>query len=136
MKRYLKLPEFIHGFLIFLLLMNLTGCYVYKPVSVYELSQYKPDEYKYVIKGKGLPFLLENPKISNGLLYGTANPDAILSKSNIIKIYPSPDYEIILKDSTNTFLIPIDRIAKIKRTKFSKLATAGLLYFIFSLFHW
>ena len=83
MQDYSNLLKIISVFMIFILLIQLTGCYSYKLISGSDPSLSQTDKYRYTIHTKDMDYPLKNTTISNGTLSGivvfgyTYNRDAI-----------------------------------------------------------
>jgi hypothetical protein len=122
--------EIISTLLIFILLINLTGCYSFKPVSGSYRYIFSNSTYHLIIQGKNnYSFLLKSPNISDNVLSGKVDFEESYIR-NVIKIYPTTDY-IIRIDSSGTFSIPLDRIAKVRKSEFSTVRTVitGIISF-------
>jgi hypothetical protein len=118
MKPYSQIQKIISVLMIFLLLMQLSGCYSYKIISSSTLPL--PDSIKssYIIHFQNSKYLLEKAIISNGILSGKidtmGNSHRIINR---IHIYLSSDS--VMKINTGYILsIPLDGIAKVKKAKF------------------
>jgi hypothetical protein len=126
-------------FLIFALLIQLTGCYSFKPISGSDPSISQTDKYRYIIYNKGVEYSLENPVISNGILSGKYKVDLKTAyRTKAIRIFPSPDF-VITVDTLSAISIPLDSIAKFKKSKFSVVKTIfviGIPFWIVSKIKW
>jgi hypothetical protein len=118
MKKYSQIQKIISALMIFLLLIQLSGCYSYKIISSSTLPL--PDSIKcsYYIHSQNSKYLLENTIISNGILSGkidtTGNSHRIINR---IHLYITSDS--VMKINNGKILsIPLDGIAKVKKAKF------------------
>jgi hypothetical protein len=127
-----KIPEssqffkIISVFLIFVLLIQFTGCYSFKPISWSDTSISQTDKYRYIIHTEFKDYALKNPIISNGTLTGNADFEKHSYRTKAIKLYPKPNYFWITIDTLNTISIPLDSIAKFKKSKFSIIKTIAI----------
>jgi len=111
------------AFLIFIILIQITGCYSFKPILGSDPSIYKSDKYSYLIYTRDMVYALENPKISNGILSGKYKVDFDKSyRTKTIKIYPPLDFAVKV-DTLFMISIPLDSIAKFKKSEFSVVKT-------------
>jgi hypothetical protein len=117
MKGNPQLLKAISSFLIFILLIQITGCYSFKPISASDPAIYQTGKYRYTIHTKGTVYALENPVISNEILSGKAGLSRTYYK-NAIEIYPKSGFEIKI-DTLNTISIPLESVAKFTKSKFS-----------------
>jgi hypothetical protein len=124
MSEFSQLMRITSVFLIFALLIQLTGCYSFKPISESDSSLSQTDKYRYRIHTKDMDFQLEYSMISNGILSGKVDFHN-LSRIDVIKIYPSSDF-VIKIDSLNMISIPLDSIAKFEKSKFSVVRTISI----------
>jgi hypothetical protein len=134
MKEHSHLTKIISILMIFILLIQLTGCYTTRVIPRSELND--STGFDYVIHGKKSKYLLENTEISDGILYGKINLKYHTGKKQIL-IYPSSD-SIMKINSENILSIPLDNIAKVEKRKLSALkvtllsvgSAIGFLYLI------
>jgi len=123
MKKYSQIQKIISALMIFLLLIQLSGCYSSKIISSSVLPL--PDSIKcsYIIHSQNSKYLLENTIISNGILCGridTVGDYRQLGKK--IHLYLLSD-TVMKINSEKILTIPLDGIAKVKMTKFDVLVT-------------
>jgi hypothetical protein len=126
-----KSLEIISTLLIFILLINFSGCYSFKPVSGSYRYILSNSTYHLIIQGKdNYSFLLKSPIVSDNVLSGKIDFEESYYVRNVIKIYPTKDY-IFKIDSLGTFSIPLDRIAKVEKSEFSTVKTVvtGIISF-------
>jgi hypothetical protein len=113
MKEYLRLQEFFLVLMIFILLIQLSGCLSYRVISSYELPN--SSKYHYTIYSQNSKFPLENTVISNGILSGKVG-SRHSSRRNSIHIYLTTD-TVIKIDTENILSIPLNRIAKVEKAE-------------------
>ena len=112
--------------MIFILLIQLSGCYSSKIISGSELPLPDSINYTYIVHSKKLDYLLENTTISNDTLLGKINSD--LSSIIGVKIHVYPSSDLILKiDDENILKIPLYNTKKVKIRKFSVVKTILLV---------
>jgi hypothetical protein len=132
MKENSQLLKTISSFLIFILLIQITGCYSFKPILASDPSIYQTDRYHYTIYTKDIVYALENPAISNGILSGKYKVDLHTSyRTNAIRLYLPSDF-VVTVDTLNTINIPLDSIAKFKKSEFSVVKTVFISIIVLS----
>ena len=113
MKGYSQLQKFISVLMIFLLLIQLTGCVSYRLIPNSDLPDYS--KHYHVIHSQNSKYPLDNVVISQGLLSGRVNFSQS-DKRNSINVYPLSD-SVIKIDTGNILSLPLDGIAKVKVPK-------------------
>jgi len=101
--------------MIFILLIQLSGCYSYKIISSSDLPHPKSQEYTFIIFGQNSRYVLENTVISNGIFSGKINWGIQNIKGNI-NVYLSSD-TVMKINPENILSIPLDGIAKVEIKK-------------------
>jgi hypothetical protein len=123
MKKYTQLMKSVSVSLIFLLLIQLSGCYSYKFISSSNLPITDSIKYSYIIHSQNSKFLLRNIIISDGILSGII--DTVKDSRQIgkkIHIYISSD-SIMKINSEKNLRIPLDGIAKVEVAKVDIIGT-------------
>jgi hypothetical protein len=113
MKRYSQIQKSISVLMIFILLIQLSGCASYRVIPNSDLPDYS--NYKHIVHSENTKYPLESVAVSQGLLTGKVNfnqPD----KRNTINVYSSSD-SVIKIDTENILSLPLDGIAKVKVPK-------------------
>ena len=125
MKKYSQIQKIISALMIFLLLIQLSGCYSTKTISSSTLPLADSIKCSYTVHCHNSKYLLEKVNISNGILSGEIDTTGnSLNMKNSIHIYLSSDS--VMKINTGYILsIPLDGIAKVNMVKFD----AGLTIF-------
>ena len=113
MKRHSQIQKFISVLMIFLLLIQLTGCVSYRLIPNSDLPDYS--KHNHVIHSQNSKYPLENVVVSKGLLSGRVN-FSNWDKRNSINVYPLSD-SLIKIDTGNILSLPLDGIAKVKVPK-------------------
>lgn len=119
--------------MIFLLLIQLSGCYSYKTILSSNLPVSDSIRYSYIIHGQNSKYLLGNTIITNGILSGKI--DTIQDSRQIgkkIHIYLSSD-SIMKINKEKNLSIPVDGIAKVEIAKVDVIGTillAGISGFV------
>jgi len=110
MKEYSQIQKFVSVLMIFILLIQLSGCASYRVIPNSDLPDYS--RYNHLVLSENAKYPLENVAVSQGLLSGKVNfnqPD----KRNTINVYSSSD-SVIKIDTENILSLPLDGIAKVK----------------------
>jgi hypothetical protein len=117
MKKYSQFQKIIATLMIFLLLIQLSGCYSTKVISSSTLPLPNSSKYPYIIHGQNTKYLLENTVISNGILSGKIDTmEDYRQIKNKIHIYIKS--HSVIKISTKKILsIPLDSIEKVEMAK-------------------
>ena len=124
MKEHSQIRKIISVLMIFLLLMQLSGCYVTKIIPSSALPLPKSEKYPYIIHSPHSKYLLRNTVVSNGILSGkidvTENSQYI---GNKIHIYITSDS--VMKINSGTIIsIPLNDIVKVKTANIDALTSA------------
>ncbi|MDX9948516.1 MAG: hypothetical protein RBS38_14240 [Bacteroidales bacterium] len=125
MKKYSQFLESLSVLMIFVLLLQLTGCRSTRVISASDLVLLNSEKYSYVIHTPDSKYFLNNASISSDTLYGriTTKESAILG--NEVRLYLPADS--LLKVNTYSLAaIPLDNIVKSEDVKFSKKKTIVL----------
>jgi len=137
MKKYSQFLESLSVLMIFILLLQLTGCYSTRVISAYDLVLPYSEKYSYVIRTPDSKYSLINASISSDTLYGRINKIKSGVRGNIVRIFLSSDS--LLKNKSDSLVkIPLDNIVKAVDVKFSTIATIMLFpiaFFIGSLIY-
>jgi hypothetical protein len=113
MKAYSQLQKFISVLMIFILLIQLSGCVSYRIISNSDISDYS--KYNHLIRSHNSKFPLKNVVVSQGLLSGKVNFSQSHNRT-AIQVYPISDSAIEI-DTANILSLPLDGIAKVKVPK-------------------
>ena len=127
MKKYSQFMKTISLSMIFILLIQLSGCYSYKTISSSDLPLPNPGKYPYVIHSQNSKYLLRNAVISNGILSGKI--DTVNDSRQIggkIHIYLSSD-SVMKINKEKILSIPLYGIAKVKVANVSVAAITLLI---------
>jgi hypothetical protein len=134
MKRHSQLQKIISVFMIFILSIQISGCYSYKVVSGSSLPIPDPGKHHYIIYGKNeitgkkIKYKPDNTMVSNGILSGKINNTVTLfPKGDKIKVYLSSDKELKINAEDNILSVPLDGIVKVKVKSFNKAKTILLV---------
>ncbi len=103
--------------MIFILLIQLSGCYSYKTISSSDLPLPDSGKYPYVIHSQNSKYLLRNAVISNGILSGKI--DTVNDSRQIggkIHIYLSSD-SVMKINKEKILIIPLYGIVKVEIAK-------------------
>jgi len=115
MNRHTQFQKIISFLMIFIVLIQLSGCYSYEIISSSDLPHPDSYEYTFIINGQNTRYVLENTVISNGIFTGKISSgsqnikgkiNAYLSSDTVMKINPE-----------NILSAPLDCIAKIEIKK-------------------
>jgi len=123
MKEHSQLKKIISILMIFILLIQLSGCMSYRIISSADLTD--SNKYNYIIHSQKSKYRIENTVISNGILSGKI----VVEHSNIgnkVQVYLSSD-SMIKINMEKILSIPVDSIAKVEMEKFSVGKTALLV---------
>jgi hypothetical protein len=113
--------------MIFILLIQLSGCYSYKTISSSDLPLPDSSKYPFVIHCQNSKYLLKNTIISNGILSGkidSVNDSRQIGKK--IHLYLSSD-SVMNINKEKILTINLDDVAKVKITKIDALGTIILV---------
>jgi len=118
MKPYSQIQKIIAVLMIFLLLIQLSGCYSTKIISSSALPLADSIKCSYTVHCHNSKYLLEKMNISNGILSGKIDTMGISSHTkNRIHIYLLSDS--VMKIDTGYILsIPLDGIEKVEIAKY------------------
>ena len=117
MDRYIQFQKIICKFLIFAVLISLSGCYSSRiPTSKFDLPLPDSSKYHYIIHTKNSDYWIRHVIISNGILSGKI--DVASSFHNKIHIYLSSD-TVMNVNRENIVYIPIRGIMKVERENVS-----------------
>ena len=137
MIKYSQFLESLSVLMIFILLLQLTGCYSTRVISASDLVLPYSEKYSYVIRTQNSKYSLINASISSDTLYGRINKIKSGVRGNIVRIFLSSDS--LLKDNPDSLVkIPLDNIVKVVDVKFSTFATIMFIpvaFFIGSLIY-
>jgi hypothetical protein len=112
--------------MIFILLIQLSGCYSYKTISSSDLPLPDSSKYPFVIHCQNSKYLLKNTIISNGILSGKI--DSVNDSRQVgekIHLYLSSD-SVMKINKEKILSIPLDGIAKVEIAKVDVIATIAL----------
>ena len=115
MKEYSQLQKIFSILLIFILLLQFSGCTGFKIISRNELPTFQSSNYHYTIHSKNSKYPIESTIISNGILSGKV----VLKHSyrrNSIQVYVSSD-TVIKINKENILSIPLESVIKVKKSK-------------------
>lgn len=101
--------------MIFILLIQLSGCYSYEIISSSDLPHPDSYEYTFIINGQNTRYILENTVISNGIFSGKISSGSQNTKGKI-NAYLSSD-TVMKINPENILSAPLDCIAKIEIKK-------------------
>jgi hypothetical protein len=141
MKKYSQSQNFISVLMIFILLIQLSGCIGFKNFSRSDFSLPQSSRYHYSIYCQNSNFPLESINISNGILSGKVDFKHTYRR-NAIHLYVSSD-KVIKISTENILSIPLESVTTVKKSKFAAGKTllfviggyttfAVLYFFIFS----
>jgi hypothetical protein len=115
MKKYSQIQKIISALMMFLLLIQLSGCYNYKIISSSTLPLADSIKCSYTVHCHNSNYMLEKVIISNGILSGKIDTMGNYYK-NRVHIYLLSDS--VMKINTGYILsIPLDGIKKVKIAK-------------------
>jgi hypothetical protein len=117
MEKYSQFMKTISVSMIFILLIQLSGCYSYKIISSSDLPLPNSSKYPYIIHSQNSKYLLDNTVISNGILSGKI--DTVEDSRHIgnkIHLYLSSD-SVMKIDKEKILSIPLNGIPKIEVAK-------------------
>ena len=126
MKKYSQFMKTISVSMIFILLMQLSGCDSTKIISSSELPLPDSGKYPYIIHCQNSKYLLKNTIISNGILSGkidSVNDSRQIGKK--IHLYLSSD-SVMKINKEKILSIPLDGIAKVEIAKVDVIGTIAL----------
>jgi hypothetical protein len=126
MKKYSQFMKTISVSMIFILLMQLSGCYSYRTISNSDLPLSDSGKYSYVIHSQNSKYLLKNTIISNGILSGkidSVNDSRQIGKK--IHLYLSSD-SVMKINKEKILSLPLDGIAKVEIAKVDVIGTIAL----------
>jgi len=115
MNRHTKFQKIISFLMIFILLIQLPGCYSYKIISSSDLPDPNSCEYTFIINDQNTRYILENTVISNGIFSGKLSPGSLYIKGKI-NVYLSSD-TIMKINPDNILSAPLDGIVKVEIKK-------------------
>lgn len=123
MKKHTQLMKSVSVLMIFLLLIQLSGCYSYKTILSSDLPVSDSIRYSYIIHGQNSKYLLGNTIISNGMLSGTI--DTVKDSRQIgKKIHAYLASDTVIKISKGMILsIPLDGMKKVEMAKVDVIGT-------------
>jgi hypothetical protein len=121
--------------MIFILLIQFSGCYAYKVIPVSDLP--KPVDYHYIIYYKEAKYQLDNVEISNDVISGKIDTaffnKSAFHKGKRVSLFLSPDMEIqILPDTIVN--IPSSSIEKVRLSESSGAKTFGLVVLLLAIY--
>lgn len=108
--------------MVFVILIQMTGCYSKKIISGSDLISYP--KYHYVIHYQKTSYSLENVIVSDGILSGYVNLLKNPNAGNQINIFPKSD-SLIKIDSSMILKLNLEDILKIERKEISVVGIAG-----------
>ena len=117
------------------LLIQFSGCYAYKKITVSDLPN--PVDYHYIMYYENANYLLVDVEISNGIITGSIDA-AYFNKSTTLKgkkvnLFLSPDIPIqILPDTIVN--IPFTSIEKVRLSEPSGAKTFGFVVFLLAIY--
>ena len=115
MKEYSQLQKIFPILMIFILLLQLSGCIGFKNISRYELSASQSSNYHYTIYCQNSKYPIESTIISNGMLSGKVDFKHSYRR-NAIQVYVSSD-TVIKINKENILSIPLESVTKVKKSK-------------------
>ena len=115
MNRHTQFQKIISFLMIFILLIQLSGCYSYKIISSSDLPHPNSYEYTFIINGQNTRYVLENTVISNGIFSGKISSGSQNIKGKI-NVYLSSD-TVMKINPENILSTPLDGIAKVEIKK-------------------
>ena len=127
MKKYSQIQKIISALMIFLLLIQLSGCYSTKTISSSTLPLADSIKCSYTVHCHNSKYLLEKVNISNGILSGEIDTmgNSYYTK-NRVHIYLLSDS--VIKINTGYILnLPLDDIIKVEMTKVDVMGTIVLV---------
>jgi len=101
--------------MIFILLIQLSGCYSYKTISSSDLPHPNSYEYTFIINNQNTRYVLENTVISNGRFLGKLSSGSLYIKGKI-NVYLSSD-TVMKINPENILSTPLVGIAKVEIKK-------------------
>lgn len=119
-----RLQEIISILLIFIMLINLSGCVSSKILSKSDLPV--SGIWPYKIQCRNTNFLLNDVKISNGQLSGKVEEVGSIRYANIVKIYLTSD-SVVKINEDKILTVPCDSITKVRMVKASTVKTFFLI---------
>ena len=115
MIRHTQFQKIISFLMIFILMIQFSGCYSYKIISSSDLPHPNSYEYTFIIFGQNSRYVLENTVISNGIFSGKINSDRQNIKGKI-NVYLSSD-TVMKINPENILSVPLDGIVKVEIKK-------------------
>lgn len=115
MNRHTQFQKIISFLMIFILLIQLSGCYSYKIISSSDLPHPNSYEYTFIINDQNTRYVLENTVISNGIFIGKLSSGNLYIKGKI-NVYLSSD-TVMKINPENILSTPLDGIAKVEIKK-------------------
>jgi len=117
MKEYSQFQKIISVLVIFLLLLQLSGCYSYKIISGSDLPLPNSSKYSYIIHSQNSKYQLKNTIISNGILSGKIDTmEDSRHIGNKIHVYLLSD-SLIKINKEKILSLPLDGTAKVELGK-------------------
>jgi hypothetical protein len=137
MKKYSQSLVSLSVLMIFILLLQLTGCYSTRVISASDLVLPYSEKYSYVIHTPDSKYLLIDASISSDTIFGRINKLESGGRGDKVRIYLSSDS--LFKNNMDSLVkIPLDNIVKVVDAKFSTMGTIMLIpvaFFIGSLIY-
>jgi Outer membrane protein beta-barrel domain len=126
MKKYSQIQKIVSVLMIFLLLMQLSGCYSTKIISSSTLPIADSIKCSYTVHCHNSNYMLEKVIISNGILSGKIDTTGNYYIKNRVHIYLLSDS--VMKINTGYILsIPLDGIEKVEKASESFAQTFGII---------
>lgn len=124
MRKYSVIQKIISIVMIFIVLIDISGCVSSKILSKSDLPLNEGYPYKIVCKHTN--FLMNDIKISNGILSGKVEMAGSGRYSNIVNIYLTSDSALKIIEG-KILTVPCDSITKVKMVKASPPKTVLLI---------
>lgn len=115
MNRHTQFQKIISFLMIFILLIQLSGCYSYNIISSSDLPHPNSYEYTFIINGQNTRYVLENTVISNSIFLGKISSGSQNIKGKI-NVYLSSD-TVMKINPENILSTPLDGIGKVEIKK-------------------
>lgn len=127
MEKYSQFMKTISVSMIFILLIQLSGCYSYKIISSSDLPLPNPSKHPYIIHSQNSKYLLDNIVISNGILSGKIDTvEDSRHVGNKIHVYLLSD-SVMKINKEKILSIPLEGIEKVEMAKVNKMGTIFLV---------
>lgn len=118
MKKYSQLLESLSVLLIFILLLQLSGCYSTRVISASDLVIPDSENYSYVIRTRDAKYRLENPSITADTLYARITKTESVVRGNKVRMYLSAD-SLLKFHEGGLVKIPLNKITRAVDAEFS-----------------